>query len=181
MKNITGLSDEKIVEIVVKKDKELYVHIIKRYQEKLLRYANYLVKNESNAADIVQESFIKAYININGFNIKKKFSSWIYRIVHNEAINFINKQKKLIPLSENYDFDSGINLEEDLIKKELRKHTMNCLKQIPVIYSEPLALYFLEEKSYKDISDILRIPTGTVGTRINRAKIIMQKICQKQI
>ncbi|OGM12396.1 hypothetical protein A2W13_02010 [Candidatus Woesebacteria bacterium RBG_16_36_11] len=179
MKDITKLTDEKIVELVCKKDKELYSQIIKRYQDKLIRYANYLVGEDNYAADIVQESFIKAYINLNGFNTKKKFSSWIYRIVHNEAMNSISKQKKHIPLYKDIDFDSGINLEEDLIKKELKLHANNCLQQMQKIYSEPLALYFLEEKSYGEISDILRIPVGTVGTRINRAKVIMQKICQK--
>ena len=180
MKDVSKLTDEKIVELVRRKDKELYAYIIKRYQDKLLRYASYLVKDNDNASDIIQESFIKAYINLNGFDIKKKFSSWIYRIVHNEAMNYISKQKKHTPLYENVDFDSGINLEEDLIKKELKLHTNSCLKQMHEIYSEPLALYFLEEKSYEEISDILRIPIGTVGTRINRAKLIMQKICQKK-
>jgi RNA polymerase sigma-70 factor (ECF subfamily) len=179
MKNIAGLSDEKLVEIVTRQDKDLYAHIIKRYQERLLRYAVYLVKDESDAADVVQDTFIKAYIYLKSFNTKKKFSSWIYRIVHNEAINLVNKQKKHVPIMDNVDFDSGINLEEDMISRELKSHTEYCLKRIPVLYSEPLTLFFLEEKSYEEISDILRIPIGTVGTRINRAKIMLQKICQK--
>jgi len=54
----------------------------------------------------------------------------------------------------------------------------NCLEQIPIIYSESLALFFLDEKSYEEISDILRIPMGTVAVRINRAKIYMKKICE---
>jgi RNA polymerase sigma-70 factor (ECF subfamily) len=52
---------------------------------------------------------------------------------------------------------------------------------MPLIYREPLSLFFIEEKSYEEISDILRIPTGTVGTRINRAKLILKKICQKNL
>ena len=179
MKDILKLSDEKIVELVRKKDKELYIHIIKRYQDKLMRYASYLTGEEHNAADIVQESFIKAYVNLNGFNTKKKFASWIYRIVHNEAINLINKQKKQVSLYDDYDFDSGIDIEDEFIKKELRNRTHNCLNQMPVIYREPLSLYYMEEKSYEEISDILRIPVGTVGTRINRAKVLMKKICQQ--
>lgn len=179
MKDISKLTDEEIVELVCKKDKELYAVVIKRYQGKLLRYAGNLVGDDNNAADIVQESFIKAYINLNGFDVKKKFSSWIYRIVHNEAINLINKQKKQVSLYEDKGFDSGINIEDDFVKKELRTLTHDCLNQIPVIYKEPLSLYYIEEKSYEEISDILRIPVGTVGTRINRAKVLMQKICQK--
>lgn len=179
MKDILKLSDEKIVELIRKKDKELYVHIIKRYQDKLMRYANYLIWDKNSAADIVQEAFIKTYINLNGFDTKKKFSSYIYRIVHNEAMNLINKQKKQVSLYEDIDFDSGIDTEDEFVKKELTSHTHDCLNKMPVIYGEVLSLYFLEDKSYKEIGDILRISVGTVGTRINRAKIIMKKICQQ--
>ncbi len=179
MEDLLKLSDEKIVELTRKKDKELYVHIIKRYQDKLMRYANYLLGDEHKAADVVQESFIKTYINLNGFDTKKKFGSYIYRIVHNEAINLIHTQKKEISLFEGTDFDSKIDIEDEFIKKELKNNTHNCLNKMTVIYREPLSLYFLEEKSYEEISDILRIPIGTVGTRINRAKVIMKKICQK--
>ncbi len=179
MKDISKLPDEDIVNLVRGKDKELFSLIIKRYQEKLLRYADYLIGDEHKAADVVQESFIKAYINLNGFDVKKKFSSWMYRIVHNAAIDAVNKNKKQIPLSEKTDFDSGVNLEDELIKKELKINAQLCLQQIPVIYREPLTLYFLEEKTYEEIGDILRMPMGTVGTRINRAKILMKKICQK--
>lgn len=144
-----------------------------------MRYASHLTGEENNAEDIVQEALIKAYTNLNGFDTKKKFSSWIYRIVHNEAMNLFNKHKRQVPLYEEVDFDSGINIEDDYIKKELTDHAGNCLNQMVPIYREPLALFYLEEKSYEEISDILRIPVGTVGTRINRAKIIMNKICQK--
>lgn len=179
MKNISELTDEKIVELVRRKNKELYTEIIERYQDKLMRYAMYLSGDENSAADIVQESFIKAYINLEGFDTKKKFASWVYRIVHNEAMNFLNKYKKHASLYANADFDSGIDIEDEFVKKELTHHARLCLNQIPLIYKEPLSLYFLEEKSYDEISDILRIPLGTVGTRINRGKAIMKKICQK--
>lgn len=179
MKDINKLTDEEIVKLVREKDKELYVQIIRRYQDKLLRYASYLTGDEHNASDIVQDAFIKAYINLNGFDIKKKFSSWIYRIVHNEAMNLLGKNRQQVSIHEGVDFDSGINLEDEFIKKELKEHARFCLGQMPLIYSEPLTLYFLEERSYEEISDILRISVGTVGTRINRAKIIMKKICKK--
>ncbi|RJR25760.1 sigma-70 family RNA polymerase sigma factor [Candidatus Microgenomates bacterium] len=179
MADISNLSDEQVVKLVREKDKEVYIEIIKRYQNKLMRYAFYLTQDDNKAADAVQEAFIKTYVNLNGFDIKKKFSSWIYRIVHNEAMNVLNKHGKHLQLNEDFDFDSGINVEDDFVKKELQAHTNSCLRQMSVMYREPLTLYFLEEKSYEEISDILRIPVGTVGTRINRAKVLMRKICQK--
>ena len=140
--------------------------------------ATYLLNDDQLGADATQEGFIKAYINLNGFDTKKKFSSWIYRIVHNEAMNLINKNKKYTMMNAEVEYDSGVDLEDELIKKELITRTHQCLDKMPILYKEPLSLFFLDEKSYEEISDILRIPTGTVGTRINRAKIIMKKICQ---
>ena len=180
MLDLSKLSDEEVVEITRTKNKEAYVEVIKRYQEKLMRYAKYLVNDNERASDVVQDAFIKAYINLNSFDTKRKFSSWIYRIVHNEAVNLINKYKKEKPLFENIDFDSGINIEEEYTQNEVRKMVKNCLEEMSLLYREPLSLYYLEEKSYKEISDILRIPIGTVGTRINRAKLIMRQICQRK-
>jgi RNA polymerase sigma-70 factor, ECF subfamily len=178
MIDLSKLSDEEVVEITRTEDKEAYAEVVKRYQDKLMRYAKYLVNNDDRAADVVQDAFIKAFVKLHSFDTKRQFSSWIYRIVHNEAINLINKYKKEQPLLEEIDFDSGVNIEEEYTKKEIRKMVKSCLEEMPLLYREPLGLYFLEEKSYVEISDILRIPTGTVGTRINRAKLIMKKKCQ---
>ncbi len=146
-----------------------------------MRYAVYLTGDEDKSADIVQETFIKTYINLNSFDPQKKFSSWIYRIAHNQAMSSFPRHQKQVTLPDDFEFDSGVNLEDDLIKQEFQAHTTKCLKQMPLIYREPLSLFFIEEKSYEEISDILRIPIGTVGTRINRAKLILKKICQKNL
>jgi RNA polymerase sigma-70 factor, ECF subfamily len=179
MKDLSGLTDEEVVVFVRTKDKNEYAEIIKRYQVKLMRYAVNIIGDDHMAADVVQEGLMKAYVSLNSFSTKKKFSSWIYRIVHNEAINMLRKNSKQQPIAD-MDFDSGINLEDEVIKKELIEHANFCLKQVPIKYREPLSLYFLEEKSYEEIGDILKIPIGTVGTRINRGKMFMKKICQKQ-
>ena len=173
------LSDKEIIEKIRTSDQELYAVIIDRYQKKLIRYAYNLIKNKDKAIDIVQESFVKAFINLNDFNIEKKFSSWIYRIVHNQAINLAKKYQKETPLLENWDFESNDDVENDFEQKETKENVEKCLKEIPLLYSEPLSLYYLDEKSYEEISDILRIPMGTVATRINRAKKLMRNICQK--
>jgi len=179
MKDFKKLSDEEIVEKVRSKDQELYSIIVERYQNKLMRYAIGLIKDENSASDVVQESFIKAFINLNGFDTKKKFSSWIYRIVHNEAINIVKKYQKELPILEDFDFQDDASIESNFEKKETVAMVKKCLEKIQILYSEPLALFYIDEKSYEEISDILRIPMGTVATRISRAKILMKKICQK--
>ncbi len=179
MSDIVTLSDEQLVEIVRTTSKERFAEIVNRYQVKLLRYATQLVHDEQKASDVVQDAFVKAYINLNGFDVKKKFSSWIYRIVHNEAMNVIKKYHKETPLVFDMDIRSDENVELDYTKKELIEHAQSCLGDMPVLYSEPLALYYIDEKSYDEISDILRIPMGTVATRIGRAKKLMKRLCQK--
>lgn len=174
-----NLSDEEIVEKVRSIDQELYSVVIERYQHKLMRYATHLVHDEDIALDIVQNSFIKAFVNLYGFDSKKKFSSWIYRIVHNEAMNSIKKYKKEIQMPEGIDFASDEDITKDFEQKENFIKVEKCLGKIPVLYSEPLSLYYLDEKTYEEISDILRIPMGTVATRISRAKLAMKHICQK--
>lgn len=178
------LSDEDLVELVRSKDQELYRVVVERYQSRLLRFATYLIKDPDKAADVVQEAFIKAFINLKGFKTKKKFSSWIYRIVHNEAINQIKKEKKKISFEEN-DWlkqlaSKEVSMEEKLVKKEARIMVKKCLNQLPLVYRSPLTLFYLEERSYEEISDILKIPVGTVGTRINRGKKMMKVIIGKK-
>lgn len=169
-------SDEAIVDLVRNENKELYVYIVKRYEQKLLNYVQFLIHDSHKAKDVVQQTFIKAYINLNGFNSKKKFSSWLYRIAHNEAMNIVKKYRKEIPLIEDYRNDE--DTEEIFSKKEVQQHTHDCLDKMQIKYAEPLILYYFDDKSYDEISDILKLPMGTVATRLNRAKEMMKKLCR---
>lgn len=179
MSERSHLSDEALVVVVRSGESEAYAELIARYQGKLLRYATYLVHDEEQSADIVQESFIKAYINLHSFNAKLKFSSWIYRIVHNEAMSVIQKGRRFFAMGEQIDFDSGVDIEAEFDREAIRRLATGCVLELPLLYKEPIALFYLDEKSYEEISDILRIPIGTVGTRINRGKSLLKKICQK--
>ena len=173
------LTDEELVDKIRKEDKELFSDLVKRYEDKLMQYAVFLIHDEQKAMDVVQDSFIKSYKNLNGFYTNKKFSSWIFRIVHNEAMNKINKYKKEFPIRDDLNYESKEDLEENFSKKEIMEMAHECLDKIPVIYKEPLVLSYFEEKSYGEVSEILRIPMGTVSIRIKRAKELMKKICQK--
>ena len=182
MINQHQVSDEYLVEVVRSEDKQKYALLVRRYQDKLVRYVTMLVGNEDWAYDAVQNTFIKAYQNLHGFNTKKKFSSWIYRIAHNEAINIAKKHKKEVFLDDKVwerQFQDKDNLEAELIIKENKTQVNQCLSDLPFKYREPLILYFIDERSYEEISDILRLPMGTVATRINRGKKYLAKICLK--
>jgi RNA polymerase sigma-70 factor, ECF subfamily len=172
------MTDEELVKYIILEDKELFIELVLRYQDKLYRYAYSLARDNHKATDIVQNSFIKSFVNLNSFNPDFKFSTWIYRIVHNEALNEIKKNKNEIEIPDDFDIISDEDIESNFDQNEIGLRVRQCVSLMPIKYSEPLTLFYLEEKSYDEISDILRIPIGTVGTRINRAKILMKKICQ---
>ena len=180
--DLTKISDEQIVDKVRQGDNESYSEIVKRYKDKLLRYIRRLSYNSNEAEDILQDVFIKAYKNLYSFNIKKKFSSWIYRIAHNETINHIkkNKREKAVMVEIDFDVADKIDLNKELISKDLKKELSGYISKLKLKYRESIILHYFEEKSYEEISDILRIPTSSVGTLIHRAKKKLKKICQKK-
>jgi len=173
-------TDEDLVIKIQQGDSESFGVLVERYEVKLKRYAKKFLFDDEDVEDLVQIVFLKAYSNIQSFNVKMKFSPWIYRIAHNE---FINKLKKRNSESL-YFFDmdtifpslSFSETEKDEIDEvELKKNIEQWLDKLDAKYREPIVLYFFEELSYKDISEILKIPISTVGVRINRGKQIIRK------
>lgn len=179
MRKLADLSDERVVVEVVL-DKEAYAELVKRYEGKLLRYVKYLV-GEMEADEIVQESFIKAFVNLQGFDEKKgKFSSWIYRIVHNEAMNKVKKKKHLsLDLNDwlKEILPGKVNIEKEYEKKEEKEMVRRCLRDLEFRYRSVLSLYYLEDKNYEEIGEILKMPMGTVGVRLKRGKEKLKEIC----
>lgn len=169
-------TDEELVALVLK-DPNVYLRLMERYEKKLLSYVVRISGiSQDEARDVVQESFIKAYKNLEGFDKSLKFSSWIYRIAKNEAISAYRKNKiRPKPLgigrekmAERLLADS--DLENDMDKNFLNKYVQDILDKIDKKYKEVLVLNFWEGYGYKEISNILKKPIGTVGTLINRAK-----------
>jgi len=146
------LSDEELVEKIRSENNELYAEIVRRYQQKLYRYLRYLSNRPGEAEDLVQDVFIKAYRNLFGFDTRKKFSSWIYRIAHNEGVNFVKKvsRGKQVSLEnlEKINFSTGNegdSMEDVFIKQEIREKMKQCLDELEAKYREPLVLYFFEQ------------------------------------
>ncbi|MGB4834054.1 MAG: sigma-70 family RNA polymerase sigma factor [Candidatus Moraniibacteriota bacterium] len=178
MNDLQQLTDEALAVHVRTVDQESYRELVLRYEDRLRRYAFHLSRDEMRAADIVQEAFLKAFINLQSFNPERQFSTWIYRIVHNEAMNLLGKQAREIALPEDFDVASSEDIIADLASEEFRRQVETCIAEMPLLYAEPLALAVFDGRSYEEISDILRLPLGTVGTRIRRAKLLMHTLCQ---
>jgi RNA polymerase sigma-70 factor (ECF subfamily) len=180
----SSVTDEELVLKVQDNQPTFYEELVKRYENQLLRYAQYLIKDRDKAADVVQIAFIKAYKNLNSFDAKKKFSSWLYRIVHNEAVNIIRKESKQFSLDALSFADKFLarfdNPEESMQDKEIKKLLKTSLDELPIAYRAPLVLYYLEDKSYDEIGEVLQMPIGTVGTRINRGKKQLKELVQRK-
>jgi RNA polymerase sigma-70 factor (ECF subfamily) len=173
----TDLSDEQIVEIILNNDKELYREIIRRYQDKLSHFLRKFIYDKDEMEDVLQVVFIKTYKNLYGFDVHRKFSSWIYRIAHNEAVNFLKKTSRNGIFLDDLEYkiiDEKIDICGNIDNKMLKKEIERNIAKLKIKYQEPLILFYFEDRSYEEISDILRIPKSTVGTLIARGKKMLK-------
>jgi len=172
-------TDEQLAVRVQNGDKETFGLIIDRYEAALIRYTTRLLGNHESAEDVTQETFLRAYRDIRGFDPHRKFSSWLYRIAHNQAIDTVRKRRGTVILEEAENVASEEDIHHSTRKRLDREHLKNMLdgaiKQIPVKYRETVILRFYEEREYDEIAEILHLPIGTVGTYISRAKIELKK------
>lgn len=171
--------DNNLIRLVKSGHPEIYGEIVKRYEKKLFSYIYRLVGNREEAEDILQNVFIKAYRNIKTFDIERKFSSWIYRIAHNEAINFLKKRSKkkfvswedVVASKDKMETKSDERSPIDIwIRKESALEVKGALEKLPEKYRKVLMLRYFSENSYEEIGKIIKSPVNTVGTLINRAK-----------
>lgn len=163
-----------------------FLCLSKRYESKLLHYIMRISKfRQEDAKDVLQDVFIKTYYNLNEFNSELKFSSWIYRITHNQTVNEIRKKvsRPSIPLEKEdidrfeYVFDIAKEIDNSFDREIIDK----ALSQLDEKYREVLILRFLDEKDYVEISDILKKPVSTVGNLIARGKILFKEEYEKLI
>ena len=184
MQDIKDKTDNELV-ILVRENPEALSYIIDRYKTKLERYIGRRTNiNNHDREDILQEIFIKIYRNINDYDNSLIFSSWIYRITHNYIIDWHRKNKKHISISLDDEESKLIHILEDegskidsqvLVDQENIELIKNEIKKLPEDYQEILMLKFFEDKSYDEISDILKISTSSVGVKINRAKKLLKQ------
>lgn len=186
MENLDSLSDEELARLVQGNNHDAFGVLVDRYQNKLLRYGRRFMAQTDHIEDVVQDVFIKAYENIRGFDASRKFSPWIYRIAHNAFLNTIRNRNReplqfidldALVAHPAYEYDPAGEEEH----KEMQKLITEGLEALSPQYKEIIILYYLEEQSYQDIADILRVPIGTVGVRLRRARAALKKhVSQKK-
>ena len=179
-------SDLELVQLTLS-NQENFLYLVNRYEKKLLRFIQRISGlDNDDAQDLLQEAFIKIYQNLNDFDQHLKFSSWAYRIVHNQVISNYRKNKSRPQLSLfeldlesceelTSDFDINQNIDQSILRKQIIK----ALKNIDLKYQEVIILKYLEDKSYEEISDIIKKPLSTVGTLLRRGKKALEKELKK--
>ena len=187
IKNCENMSDKELVERSLQ-DVDYFACIYERYEQKLIWYILRISSfSFEEAEDVLQEAFIKAWKNLNEFDRGLKFSSWIYRIVHNTTITEWKKsQSKGKDKKQEFNEElfgnlpSSLDLEKEASQKFDKENIQKVLRLMPEKYREVLVLKFLEEKDYQEISDILKKPNGTIASLINRAKKSFYQIAKQE-
>ncbi len=157
-------------------DKSAFAVLVRRWEGPLARFVSRILgQSAQSTEDVLQDTFIKAFINLNDFDGNRPFGPWIYRIARNEAISFLRKKRLEPPSVTAHDgilllerMSDGITAQEIYDKSRMAVQIRSAIASMDPRYREALVLRYLEEKGYDEISEILALPAGTVATLINR-------------
>lgn len=182
------LKEEKeLIKKVKNGNKFAFNTLVKNYQQKIYHLARRIVMNHEDADEVVQETFIKAYINISKYSEEYKFYTWLYRIAVNTSLTLLKKKKyrgvSLEKLTEDGHFQptSGDDTQQSSRNSELKKLVKEALKSLSPQLRTVFILRTWEEMSYKEIAQTLKISEGTVMSRLNRARDKLRKILKKTV
>lgn len=172
---------KKRIKQVLKGDQNAFEYIVDIYKDKVYQICYRMLGNKHESEDAAQESFIRAYMNLSSFNLKLKFSSWLYRIATNLCIDRLRKKKPDYYLDAEIAGTEGLTLysqipaetvlpETELESMEVQERIHQEISKLPEKYRAVIILKYIEELSLNEISEILEMPLGTVKTRIHRGR-----------
>lgn len=189
---ITSLEDcmlifeKKLIKLIKKGDHAAFERLVDMYKDKVYHLAYRMLKDSHEAEDIAQEAFVRVYLNIEKYDDKYKFSTWLYRIATNLAIDRIRKKKADYSLDEEVTGTDGLTLYAQIPSDDVQPdrqveflETKNVIEdhilKLPLKYRTAITLRYLEELSMKEISEIMDLPIATVKTRIHRGREALRK------
>ena len=184
-------TDEELIARVLAGDETSYGTLVARYQDYVYTIAVRIVGSDEDAEDIAQEAFVRAYRALPRFRGDSKFSSWLYRIATNRALTHLKRRRRR---ADTVDIESGSHVEAVVIDdgrseetspelrvrdEEFRRAVRAAVLELPEQYRVVVTLFYLEERSYKEVVATLGIPMGTLKTHLHRARALLREILTK--
>jgi RNA polymerase sigma-70 factor, ECF subfamily len=175
------VTDKQLIERVKNGEKAAYDLLVLKYQQRIINLVSRFVRNQSDALDVTQEAFIKAYRALPNFRGDSAFYTWLYRIAVNTAKNHLAVQSRR-PSGNNYDvseieqIEGADALKEQatpeslLLKDELQATVLKAIEDLPGDLKTAIMLREIEGLSYEEIASVMECPIGTVRSRIFRAR-----------
>lgn len=187
--------DYKIIKLVLRGRKEAYSELVERYKKQVFNVAYRMTNDAEVAMDISQEAFVKIYKNLAQYNPQYKFSSWLLKSVNNLCVDYFRTKSDQTASLDSI-MDSGAEgilagnntvpssaeeFERNETKLELRMLLKEAISQLPLDYKSVVVLRHLQNLSYKEISQILNLPMGTIKARIFRARKMLKTHLERRI
>lgn len=174
-------ADQLLVRRVQQGDKTAFDLLVRKYQHKVAKLVQRYVRDRSEAEDVSQEAFVRAYRAISGFRGESAFYTWLYRIAVNTAKNYLETQGRRLPGSaleiEDAEQLPGANSlrdiatpEQHLLTDEIAKTVRLTIESLPADLRQAIVLREIDGLSYEEIAEIMDCPVGTVRSRIFRAR-----------
>ena len=188
VQKVEAENDQLLVDRARLGDRHAFDLLVLKYQSRLLAVSTRLVPNQSDALDVLQDTFVKAFRSLHTFRGESAFYTWLYRIAVNTAKNHLTSKSKE-PRGVSVDGDGTVDImllhdlgapEEEAGAEELQRAILHAIEQLPQDLKHALTLRELEGMSYDDIALAMSCPIGTVRSRIFRAREqVFQEISQK--
>lgn len=179
MKN---LSDNEIISSILKGNPSDFTLLIDRYKNRAFSLLVNLLKNRQDAEEALQDSFLKTYNSLNGFHNDSKFSTWFYRIVYNTGLTILSSKKRKIELEMN-SIDDFYSLKENTevyaITENAKDYILSIVDKLPIRNSLILILFYMDNLSLKDISEVLDISIVNTKVLLHRSRNLLRELLIK--
>ncbi len=172
---MSNVKDLELVNLCLKGNKKAFEELIDKYQRTIFNVALRMVNDYDDAKDISQTVFIKAYNKLDTFKPKYKFFSWLYRMLINESLNFLEKKRQFMKLEQDI-ISKDLNPEERYQQNEINKIVDEAVGELPLDYRVAIVFRHFANLSYNELSFVLEIPEKTVKSRLYSARQVLAKI-----